>query len=93
MLKIEREINTIKMKEETKYYIAGSLVGLIPQKDIVSYTGYIIRYTNNIADKTTIERIVKGILIKELDESYYSQAVRVSKDIAQYIVNNKELRK
>ena len=80
------------MKEETKYYIAGSLVGLIPQKDVVSYTGDIIRNINNISDKTTIEKIVKGILIKELDESYYSQAVRVSKDISQYIVNNEERR-
>jgi len=77
------------MKEETKYYVAGSLVGLIPQKDIVEYTNSIIQYTKNITDKTTIEKIVKGILIQELDECYYSQAVRVSKDIAQYIYQQK----
>jgi len=78
------------MKEETKYYVAGSLVGLMPQKDIVEYTKYIIQYTKNITNKTDIERIVKGILIQELDESYYSQAVRVSKDIAQYIYQQKQ---
>jgi len=78
----------MKMNNQTYNYIFGSLVGLMNRKKIDPISNYIIEQIDDNKNLTDIERIIKGILVNNVDEDKERQAVRVAKDISIFIYNN-----
>jgi len=78
----------MKMNNKIYNYIFGSLVGLMNRKKIDPITNYIIDQIDGNNNLSDIERIVKGILVNNVDEDKERQAVRVAKDVSIFIYNN-----